>query len=61
MADRVVGLPIAMLCVYAQIASVYASVARKAAPAMLRAQGMNVATESNGGLPLMAGSRISGC
>jgi hypothetical protein len=34
-----------MLCVYAQIASVYASVASKGALAMLREQGVNVAVE----------------
>jgi len=44
-AHRIVGLPLPLLCVYAQIASVYASVASKGALAMLRGQGANAATE----------------
>ncbi|TET40245.1 MAG: DUF1893 domain-containing protein [Dehalococcoidia bacterium] len=44
-ADRIVRLSPAMFCVYAQIASVYASVASKGELAMLSEQGINAATE----------------
>jgi hypothetical protein len=37
-ADQIVGLPLALPCLYAQIASVYASVASKGALATLREQ-----------------------
>lgn len=44
-ADRIVELPLALLCVYAQIASVYTSVASKGTLAMPREQGASAATE----------------
>jgi len=45
-ADRVVGSPVAMLCLYAGISSVYAVVASKGALTMLHKQGVPVtATE----------------
>jgi len=42
MADRVVGLAVAMLCVHAHIASVYADVASRAALDMLEQKGVVV-------------------
>jgi hypothetical protein len=42
MADRIVGLAVAMLCVHAQIASVYADVASDAGLDMLRKNGVIV-------------------
>lgn len=45
-ADRVVGSPVAMLCLYAGISSVYAMVASEGALTMLHKQGVDVtATE----------------
>jgi len=41
-ADRVVGSPVAMLCLYARISSVYAVVASEAAVTMLHKQGVAV-------------------
>jgi hypothetical protein len=40
-ADRVVGSPVAMLCLYAGISSVYAVVASEAAVMMLRKEGVD--------------------
>lgn len=41
-ADRVVGSPVAMLCLYAGISSVYALLASERALTMLRKQGVNI-------------------
>jgi hypothetical protein len=45
-ADKVMGAPVAMLCIYAQIASVYAGVASKGALAMLRGQGVTITSKN---------------
>ena len=41
-ADRVVGSPVAMLCLYAGISSVYAVVASEGALTMLRKEGVDI-------------------
>ena len=46
MADKIVGSAAAMLCLYAEIASVYANAASKKALAMLQEQGVNVTAEN---------------
>ena len=45
-ADKIVGSAAAMLCLYAQIASVYASIASKEALAILREQGGPITTRN---------------
>ena len=45
-ADKIVGSAVAMLCLYAQIASVYASIASRKALAMLREQGVTITTKN---------------
>ena len=46
LADHIVGLAVAMLCLYARIASVYAGIASQAALDMLKGQGITVSSES---------------
>ena len=45
-ADRVVGLAVAMLCLHARIASVYAGIVSQGALDMLRGQGMTLTSEN---------------
>lgn len=45
-ADQIVGSAIAMLCLHAQIASVYAGIASKRALAILRRRGVNITSKS---------------
>jgi hypothetical protein len=45
-ADRIVGSTVAMLCLYAQIASVYADIASTGALAMLREKGVSVSSKN---------------
>ena len=45
-ADKIVGSAVAMLCLYARTASVYASIATKGALAMLKEQGVNVTSKN---------------
>jgi hypothetical protein len=45
-ADRIVGLAVAMLCLYARIASVYADIASQGAIDMLNGQGVTVSSRS---------------
>ena len=44
-ADHIVGLAVAMLCLYAQITSVYAGIASMGALEMLKGQGMTVTSK----------------
>ena len=46
LADHIVGLAVAMLCLYARIASVYAGIASQGALDMLKGQGVIVNSES---------------
>jgi hypothetical protein len=46
MADRIVGLAVAMLCLHARITSVYASVASQGALDMLKGQGVTVSGQN---------------
>ena len=46
LADRIVGSAVAMLCLYARIASVYATLASQGALDMLKEQGVIVKNES---------------
>jgi len=45
-ADRIVGLAVAMLCLYARITSVYASIASQGALDMLKGQGVIVSSKN---------------
>jgi hypothetical protein len=45
-ADRIVGLAVAMLCVHARIGPVYAGTASQAGLNMLKAQGVTVRSEN---------------
>jgi hypothetical protein len=45
-ADRIVGLAVAMLCLYARIASVYAGIASQGALDMLKKKGVTVSSQS---------------
>ncbi|MGQ9545829.1 MAG: DUF1893 domain-containing protein [Dehalococcoidia bacterium] len=45
-ADRIVGLAVAMLCLHARIASVYAHIASEGALDMLRRQGVAVSSKN---------------
>ncbi len=45
-ADRVVGLAMAMLCLYARVASVYAGVVSTGALAMLKGQGVTITSKN---------------
>jgi hypothetical protein len=45
-ADRIVGLAVAMLCLHARIASVYAGVASQGALDMLKGQGVTVGSKN---------------
>jgi hypothetical protein len=45
-ADRIVGLAVAMLCLYARIASVYAGIASQGALDMLKRQGVTVSSKN---------------
>jgi len=45
-ADRIVGLAVAMLCLHVRIASVYASIASQGALDMLRGQGVTVTSKN---------------
>ena len=45
-ADHIVGLAVAMLCLYTRIASVYAGIASQGALDMLKGQGVSVNSES---------------
>ena len=45
-ADKIVGSAVAMLCLHAQISSVYAGIASKGALAMLEEQGINIRGET---------------
>ena len=46
MADRIVGLAVAMLCLHARITSVYAGIASQGALDMLKGQGVTVSSEN---------------
>jgi hypothetical protein len=46
MADRIVGLAVAMLCLHARIASVYAGIASQGALDMLRREGVAVSNKN---------------
>jgi hypothetical protein len=46
MADRIVGLAVAMLCLHARIASVYAGIASQGALDMLRRKGVAVSNKN---------------
>jgi hypothetical protein len=46
MADRIVGLAVAMLCLHARIASVYAGIASQGALNMLKGQGVTVSSKN---------------
>jgi len=46
MADRIVGLAVAMLCLHARITSVYAGIASQGALDMLKGQGVTVSSKS---------------
>jgi len=46
MADRIVGLAVAMLCLHARIASVYASIASQSALDMLKGHGVSVTSKN---------------
>lgn len=46
MADRIIGLAVAMLCLRAQIASVYASIVSQGALDILEKQGVKVSSKS---------------
>jgi len=45
-ADRIVGLAVAMLCLHARIISVYASIASQGALDMLKRQGLTVSSQN---------------
>jgi phosphatidylglycerophosphatase A len=45
-ADRIVGLAVAMLCLHARITSVYASIASQGALDMLKGQGVTVSSSN---------------
>ena len=45
-ADKIVGVAVAMLCLYAQIASVYADIASKEAVVVLREQGVTITSKN---------------
>ncbi|NWF78234.1 MAG: DUF1893 domain-containing protein [Chloroflexi bacterium] len=45
-ADRIVGLAVAMLCLYVGVASVYAGIASEGALDMLRGQGVTVTSKN---------------
>jgi hypothetical protein len=46
MADRIVGLAVAMLCLHARIASVYAGIVSQGAINMLKGQGVTVSSKN---------------
>jgi len=46
MADRIVGLAVAMLCLHGRITSVYASIASQGALDMLKGQGVPITSKS---------------
>ena len=46
MADRIVGSAVAMLCLHARIASVYAGIASQAALDMLKRQGVTISSKN---------------
>jgi hypothetical protein len=46
MADRIVGSAVAMLCLYARIASVYAGIASQGALDMLKRQGVTISSKN---------------
>ena len=46
MADRIVGLAVAMLCLHARISSVYASIASQGAIDMLKNKGVTVSSKN---------------
>jgi hypothetical protein len=46
LADRIVGLAVAMLCLHARITSVYAGVASQGALDMLRGQGVTISSKN---------------
>jgi len=46
MADRIVGLAVAMLCLHARITSVYAGIASQGALDMLKRQGVTVSSKN---------------
>jgi hypothetical protein len=45
-ADRIVGLAVAMLCLHARIASIYASIVSTGALDMLKRQGVNISSRN---------------
>ena len=46
LADRIMGSAVAMLCLYARISSVYASIASQGALDMLKGQGVTISSKS---------------
>jgi hypothetical protein len=46
LADRIVGLAVAMLCLHARITSVYADIASQGALDMLKGQGVTISSKS---------------